>query len=125
MDLSLGFRRHELKCDRPGMQAKLQIIGAPDCALTVKDDKRVEGLCAGVPTGQERQFRLVYFAEIQTTVGGPTLDLAVALKSVDLTEQTRQELVLVFDRIDEFPNDDGDSASNLEEWCNGSNPRGS
>lgn len=122
--MQVAFRQHALKCDRPGMQAKLQVAGSTDCDLVVGADRTVEGVCRRVPTGQVRQLRLVYFATLDPPADPATLDLAVAFGQADLTDQRDAELIVTFDRIDEYPNDDPDPASNLEEWCNFGNPRG-
>lgn len=125
VSIGLSFRRHALKCSRDGMQARLQVIGAPDCELSVDPvENTVSGLCTGIPTGQERQFRLSYYAPLDPPADPPELELASALRSVDLTDQRDPELVVVFDRIDFWPDDDRDGANNIAEWCAGANPRG-
>lgn len=120
--MQVSFRKHALKCDRPGMRARLEVIGAPPCLLEVSAENQVSGVCTGIPTGQQRQFRLVYFTDYPGDP--PTIDLATALETVDLTDQTDPDLLLVFDRIDNYPDDDRSGGTNLEEWCLGTDPRG-
>ena len=122
---AISFQRHALKCEMPGMLAKLEIGGVDEpCPLTFTGNKTVEGLCPAIPTGNEQQqFRLVYFALIDDPTRAQ-LDLAVSLKTLDLREQTNPQLVLAFETIGSYPDDDGTGGTNIEEWCNGSNPRG-
>ena len=105
--------------------ARLEIIGEPECPLTVNPDRTVTGVCPAVPTGRLLQLRLLYFANLDPPVtGSPRLDLASTLESLDLTRQTEPDVVLTFDGVDTYPDDDGDGLSNLVEWCAFGNPRG-
>ncbi|MBI2377654.1 MAG: hypothetical protein HYV07_26875 [Deltaproteobacteria bacterium] len=124
--IALSLRPHQLACDVPGLQAKLQISGVGDCKLSVRVDgeaKLIEGVCRDVPAGEVRQFRLVYYVSIE---GDPNdLNLATAYAEADLADLDREEYVLSFAVSDLFVDidEDGDEVTNLEEICAHRNPR--
>jgi len=116
----IAFKMHEqVTCNREGMQAKLQASGIEGfCPLMVSADREVSGTCFNVPAGAERAFRLIYFA----TYDDRDYELAVATENVDLTNEKRSTITLMFDELDVNRDDDGDSFSNLVEFCCNSHP---
>ena len=124
-DLQVALRAHQIDCGRGGLMARLEIIGEPECPLNVNPDRTVTGVCPAVATGRLLQVRLLYFANLEPPVTGSSrLDLASTLETLDLTGQRERDVVLTFDGVDTYPDDDGDGLSNLVEWCAFGEPRG-
>lgn len=120
--MRVGFRMHELECTIEGqLLAKLQVAGIPGfCDLDVAPDRTVSGVCSGVPTGDVRMFRLVYYMMI----GGVEVQLATVIETVDLTGETRGTITVEFpsDAVESLYDDDGDRTPNLVEVCQGTDP---
>ena len=127
----IAFQRHALSCDIPGcsmlpegvtcIQAKLEATGVPGvCPLEVNADRTVTGVCR-TPAQDIRDFRLVYY----TFRGVEEIQLAVVLARLDLREETRRSITLEFPqgRVMADLDDDNDGRSNIQEVCEGTNPR--
>lgn len=123
--MEIAFQRHELVCDIPNLEAKLQITNVPEiCMLEVNDDRTVTGLCPDVPTGDVRAFRLVYFVTLTGSNGPVEVQLATVITTLDLTSETRTLVTVEFSSsavVTNF-NDDNDELSNIVEVCGGRNP---
>lgn len=126
----IAFKAHNLMCDIPGcsmlpegvpcVRAKLEASGVPGvCLLEVDRDRNVSGVCR-TPAQEIRDFRLEYY----TYIGTSELQLAVVLARLDLREETRRSIDLEFpqSRVDTSIDDDRDGRSNLQEFCEGTNP---
>lgn len=128
-ELQVNFQMQTVGCMRPGMSAYLQVTGVMGvCRLDIGSDRTVSGRCASVPTGAVRTFRLVYFFEVPETPGSERMinvDLATVSMEVDLRNETRSSIALVFpaDRLMTDMDDDDDGRSNLTEFCEGTDPR--
>jgi hypothetical protein len=125
--LEFAFRMHALDCGASvPLQARLEVSGVEGvCPLDVRADRTVLGVCRGIPTGELRDFRLVYYyfdAALQDEV-----QLAAVTARVDLRDARERQLRLEFpaDRMDTSADDDGDCRSNLFEYCSGRSPRSS
>jgi len=108
----------------PGLQAKIQMTGGDECPLEVLADRTVQGLCPQVPSGSVITFRLVYFVLL---ANDPTpVDLVTGLLEADLRGYEKESLELDFANADlrSDIDDDLDGVFNLQELCDGSNPRG-
>ena len=119
-DVGIAFQTHALQCDIVDLKARLQ-IDAATCPLDVDAATHVvTGLCRKVPTGNLVNFRLVYFV----LLGGRDVCLATAIKQLDLTNETREEITLQFSTRDLMTSIDfdADGATNIDEVCNGRNP---
>lgn len=131
----IRFQQHALMCNLPGcdqlpegvtcIQAELAASGVGGtCQLVVSQDRTVSGVCR-TPAKEVRDFRLVYY----TYIGADKIQLAVVLARLDLREETRSQIELVFPQnrvmagVDEGFDDDGDGRSNIQEVCEGTNPR--
>lgn len=131
----IQFQQHALMCDIPGcdmlptgitcIQAELSATGVGGtCQLTVGQDRTVSGICR-TPAQEVRDFRLAYY----TYVGAQKIDLAVVLARLDLRGETRSQIELIFpqNRVMAGANDgfddDSDGRSNIQEICEGTNPR--
>lgn len=126
--MRLSLRLHQLACNEiPGLQAELQVAGrSANCPLDVNADRTITGSCPSIPTGRPVQVRLAYFIQLdpQTRV-----TLAVANQDLDLTAPADEVVVVDFPEgsvswsdLDQF-DDDTDRVSNLEEVCQGRDPR--
>lgn len=123
--LEIALRAHQMPCDIPGLQAKLQIAGqSGDCPLLVNADRTVTGECPSVPTGQVMECRLVYFILLNAV--DPPVELATALEELNLVDFTGETAQLAFpsSSLNIDIDDDNDTMSNLAEVCAGGNPRG-
>lgn len=128
-ELKVALRQHQLNCDIPGLQAKLQISlsGVPECLLDVNADRTVTGSCPAIPTGNLIEVRLVYF--VLTTcanVAGAEVELASAIESVDLRDTSDAQVTVSFpeDSLMRDIDQDNDTRTNLEEVCVSENPCG-
>lgn len=119
--LQIAFTAHpQVTCGADGLEAHLEATGVDGvCPLIVNADRTVTGTCHDVPTGEPRSFRLVYFASYDRPY-----ELAVAIEQRDLTNVDRDTLILEFpaDSLMIDQDDDGDTLTNLEEFCCGSHP---
>ena len=117
----LSFPLQGELCAQPGLLAYLQVTGVPGiCPLEVGADRTVSGRCDGVPTGQIRELRLVYYIQAD----GREVRLAQATTQLDLRNQTDAQVDVVFeadDLITSFDEDE-DGRSNLLEFCEGTDP---
>jgi hypothetical protein len=122
----IALRMHQLGCEIPPLQAKLEVTGqAEDCPLEVSADRTVSGVCPAIPTGAVLEFRLLYFL-LTEGPGDPLVQLATAIESLDLTETSDREVTLSFpaSSLNRDYDDDMDGQSNIAEVCAGTNPRG-
>ena len=122
VETQVAFQMEGIACDQPGILAYLQVTGVPGiCPLEVGEDRTVQGRCAPVPTGAIRDFRLVYYIQVD----GEEVQLATATIQVDLREQSSSSVVLDFQpsMLVTSMDDDGDGRVNLVEFCEGTNPR--
>lgn len=130
----IGFKVHELECPMMGCNGQLQqgcllarlgVSGiAGECRtpdLIVTPDRRVTGACAGVTTGEIRDFRLVYYQ----LIGQEEVDLATVVARLDLRGETNDTVRIDFpaERIATDFDDDADGRINIAEFCAGTNPR--
>jgi len=120
----VSFVRQPLVCAQTGLAAKLQAQGIEDCVLEVSAQNTVQGTCAGFAPGQAHQLRLLYFTNLPAPAQPQVLELASSITLLDLTGFEGEETVISFDRVEYYPDDDGDGISNINEWCAGTNPRG-
>lgn len=135
--MEIGFRMHALECERPGIQAKLDTLRAsagPDkefgdegvCLLPVDANRMVRGTCYDVPAGDVIFFRLVYYITFQGAEGDWPVDveLATAVDQLDLRNQRQRTVRLEFgpDQLYTELDTDGDGRTNLQEFCEGTNP---
>ncbi|MEQ8278294.1 MAG: hypothetical protein RMA76_37970 [Deltaproteobacteria bacterium] len=120
--MAIGFQMHALQCDVPGMMARLEVSGVPGiCPLQVNADRTVTGVCKPVPTGEIRDFRLIYFYFPTPTT---ELELATVIARLDLRNETREQVRVEFpaDRVFTELDADADTRSNIEEFCMGTDP---
>lgn len=120
--LQVNFQMQTLDCDRAGLLAYLQVIGVPGiCPLQVNADRTVSGACAPVPTGEIREFRLVYY----TVLDEQEVQLATVRTQVDLRDESRSSIVVDFEAspIMSDIDEDDDGRSNLVEFCEGTDLR--
>jgi hypothetical protein len=126
MHVSFALRPvQEVGCTLPGLQARLEVAGGGSCALLVNADQTAEGNCPKVATGQVLEFRLVYFASTLLPDNTPyEIQLATATTQADLRDYGDDQLLLTFtqDMLQTDFDDDGDSVSNIQELCDGTNP---
>jgi len=126
--MRVSLRLHQLACnDIPGLQAELQVAGRNgNCPLDVGADRTVTGVCPSIPTGRPVQVRLAYYIQLDPET---RVTLAVANQDLDLTAPADEIVVVSFpdsavswSDLDQF-DDDTDRVSNLEEVCQGRDPR--
>ena len=127
--MHVALRVHEvLMCnDIAGLQAELQVAGRMgNCPLDIAPDRSVSGTCPSVPTGRPVQIRLAYFIQLDPET---RVTLAVANQDIDLTTPSSPivqvnfpDSAVMYSDLDQF-DDDTDRVSNLEEVCNGTDPR--
>jgi hypothetical protein len=122
--MAFDFVQHALLCSQNGLEVKLQAQGLEDCPLALTPQNTVAGTCGGFVPGQVQQLRLLYFARLPAPAQPEILELASATTLLDLTGFEGEEAVVNFDRIDHYPDDDGDGRPNLTEWCEATDPRG-
>jgi hypothetical protein len=124
--MQIGFKRQALECTIDQLQAKLQndrVVGS--CPLMVNPDDTVSGTCPAVPTGMRTTFRLEYYIVEEAPTGEmKEVQLAVAVKILDLTDFKRKTAVLEFSEGELMTNfdDDDDGLSNIIEVCTGRDP---
>lgn len=125
--ISIAFRRHPLRCEGGTacepileLEAEVQISDLPEaCRLQVLPDRRVQGVCRGVPSGGERTLRLVYYSE-QNAI---RVELATAVATVDLSgSQPSVSVEFATPHLNTSFDDDGDAMTNLCEFCIGRDP---
>ncbi|MEQ9500778.1 MAG: hypothetical protein RIT81_28155 [Deltaproteobacteria bacterium] len=121
--MEIAMQMHALQCDVPGMQARLTVSGILDrvCPLQVNADRTVTGICRPIPTGEIRDFRLIYFYYPTPTT---ELELATVIARLDLRNETREQVRVEFpaDRVFTELDADADTRSNIEEFCTGTDP---
>jgi len=128
--MHVALRVHQaINCDNgiAGLQAELQVAGRTgNCPLDVAEDRSISGFCPAIPTGRPVQIRLAYFIDLDPDT---RVTLAVANQDIDLTTPSDTVVVVSFpdsavmySDLDQF-DDDTDRISNLEEVCNGTDPR--
>ncbi len=95
---------------------------AATCRLTINADGTVLSICGDVPAKRSRDFTVQYLA---TDAIGELL-LVQTEVSLDLTAETQARVTLDLSKEDlrQLPDEDMDGQSNLQELCEGSDPRG-
>ena len=126
---TFAFKRHNLVCAKQGLAVRLERYEEgnelPDCPLMLGADQTVQGTCDGFLAGNQYQLRLVYYTNLPAPASPQYLELATAVTFLNLESVDGSETVVTFDKIDRYPDDDGDGAPNISEWCADTNPRGS
>ncbi|MFO0723601.1 MAG: hypothetical protein U1E65_07465 [Myxococcota bacterium] len=121
--MHVGLSTAAMDCTVPGLQAKMQISGQPECLLDITGGQEAAGVCQRVKTGSQVTFRLVYYVSLD---GDPTpVELATAVLYQDLTKISGPKLTLDFSTVnlEASYDDDSDNMTNLAEVCAGRNPR--
>lgn len=121
--MRIGLSPEAMPCMVPGLQAKMQISGQPECLLDITGAQEASGVCPRVKTGGMVAFRLVYFVNLD---GDPMpVELATATLYKDLTKVSGAKLLLDFtpEPLETGEDDDMDTMTNLQEVCAGRNPR--
>ncbi len=111
-----------LNLGRLDLRGRVAISGvAATCRLTVNQDGTVLSICGDVPGLRARDFTIEYLAKD----AGGELVLVRTAESLDLTAETRSRVPLDLSRNRDrvFADEDGDGASNLQEFCEGTDPR--
>lgn len=125
---TFAFHRHALVCAKDGLAVRLERYEdgneLPDCPLMLGADQTVQGTCDGFLAGNQYQLRLVYYTNLPAPASPQYLELATAVTFLDLEFVDDPEIVVTFAKIDRYPDDDGDGAPNISEWCADTNPRG-
>ncbi len=95
---------------------------AATCRLTINADGTVLSICGDVPAKRSRDFTVQYLG---TDAVGDLL-LVQTEVSLDLTDETQARVTLDLSKEDlrQLPDEDMDGQSNLQELCEGSDPRG-
>ena len=123
-----AFQRHALVCAKDGLAVRLERYEdgneLPDCPLMLGVDQTVQGTCDGFLAGNQYQLRLVYYTNLPAPASPQYLELATAVTFLDLESVDDPEIVVTVAQIDRYPDDDGDGAPNISEWCADTNPRG-
>jgi hypothetical protein len=122
-ELAVAFRTHALECTTPfPMQARLEVSGVPGvCLLEIDAEGRATGACRGIPTGEERVFRLVYYVEDPAV--GDAVEVATVAETYDLRDPPGRTVRIEFSASALFyPDTDRDGRGNLWEYCNGRSP---
>jgi hypothetical protein len=104
------------------LRGRVAISGvAATCRLTINQDGTVLSICGDVPGLRARDFTIDYIAK--DAVG--ELVLVQTAESLDLTAETRSRVPLDLskNRSRVLADEDRDGASNLEEFCAGTDPR--
>lgn len=125
---SFAFQQHALVCAKQGLAVRLERFEQgnelADCPLMLGADQTVQGTCDGFLAGNQYQLRLVYYTNLPAPASPQYLELATAVTFLNLESVDSSETVVTFDKIDRYPDDDGDGVPNIAEWCADTNPRG-
>lgn len=104
------------------LRGRVKIEGiAATCGLTIQQDGQVLSICGDVPGQQTWTLTVEYLAD-----DGPGELLVMSLvETLDLTSARRSPVPLDLSRVEArtTPDQDDDGASNLEELCQGTDPR--